>query len=226
MTLPTEIAVLRDVIERFERLGLEYMLTGSLALSYYAEPRMTRDLDFVVALSAADAPMIEHVRKHTPYRLHEFERRRAITVAGVRVWIVSKEDLMISKLDWARDSRSEVQLRDVRTWPPRGTIAPTWTIGSSSSDSRTSGRKLMKGDTTPAAARIMRERWLALRPERRLVLAARMFDSARALVLSSFPEGLPEEDLKTRLCARLYGEDLSQRYNAALRSSVRGDAAP
>ena len=29
-------------------------------------------------------------------------------------WIVSKEDLIISKLDWARESHSELQLRDVR----------------------------------------------------------------------------------------------------------------
>ena len=30
------------------------------------------------------------------------------------MWIVSREDLILSKLDWARDSRSELQLRDVR----------------------------------------------------------------------------------------------------------------
>ena len=29
-------------------------------------------------------------------------------------WLVSKEDLIISKLFWARDSHSELQLRDVR----------------------------------------------------------------------------------------------------------------
>ena len=43
------------------------MVTGSMAVNYYAVPRMTRDIGIV-----------------------------------------------ISKLDWARDSRSEVQLRDVR----------------------------------------------------------------------------------------------------------------
>ena len=32
----------------------------------------------------------------------------------VSVWIVSKEDLIISKLYWARDSHSEFQLRDVK----------------------------------------------------------------------------------------------------------------
>lgn len=49
----------------------------------------------------------------------------------IRTWIVSREDLILSKLVWARDARSELQLRDVgqllsgpmdddylRTWAP------------------------------------------------------------------------------------------------------------
>jgi hypothetical protein len=32
----------------------------------------------------------------------------------MEMWVVSAEDLILSKLDWARSSRSEVQLRDVR----------------------------------------------------------------------------------------------------------------
>jgi hypothetical protein len=31
------------------------------------------------------------------------------------MWMVSAEDLVLSKLLWARDSRSELQLRDVRS---------------------------------------------------------------------------------------------------------------
>lgn len=30
------------------------------------------------------------------------------------MWVVSAEDLILSKLDWARSSRSELQLRDVK----------------------------------------------------------------------------------------------------------------
>lgn len=155
-SLPTEIEVLHDVVDRFETLGLKYMLTGSLATSYYAEPRMTRDLDFVVALSREDSSSFQEafassyyvpddvrsaiegegffnlihldsvtkvdivVRKDTPYRLQEFERRRSITVEGLNLWIVSKEDLMLSKLVWAQDSRSEVQLSDVRALAASG----------------------------------------------------------------------------------------------------------
>ena len=54
------------------------------------------------------------VRKDTPYHREEFGRRRHGTVNGHNVWLVSPEDSILSKLLWAKDSRSELQLRDVR----------------------------------------------------------------------------------------------------------------
>jgi hypothetical protein len=54
------------------------------------------------------------IQKDTAYRRAEFERRRQVPFEGEDLWIVSKEDLIISKLDWARDSASEYQLRDVK----------------------------------------------------------------------------------------------------------------
>jgi hypothetical protein len=54
------------------------------------------------------------VRKRAAYRLEEFNRKRPIEVEGQRIWIVSPEDLILSKLYWARDSLSELQLGDVR----------------------------------------------------------------------------------------------------------------
>ena len=54
------------------------------------------------------------VRKDTPYRQEEFRRRRLTTIDGQSIWIVSPEDLILSKLVWAKDSGSELQLRDVR----------------------------------------------------------------------------------------------------------------
>jgi hypothetical protein len=146
----TEIEVLHDVTRRLDSLALPYMLTGSLALGYYAQPRMTRDIDIVLALSDVDVSRLvaalsdEYyvpealarsavsrgavfnvihsksivkvdfiVRKDSPYRHHEFDRRREVEIGGAKVSIVSKEDLVLSKLDWARPSRSELQLRDV-----------------------------------------------------------------------------------------------------------------
>jgi hypothetical protein len=54
------------------------------------------------------------VLKHTPFRLEEFGRRRLAQVDGHPIWIVSPEDLVLSKLVWAKDSRSELQMRDIR----------------------------------------------------------------------------------------------------------------
>ena len=145
-----ELIALQDVCARLDGSGIAYMLTGSLAMSFYARPRMTRDIDLIIALEAAetgrliaalgvgyhaDAGAIAaairdgrpwnviHLstvvkidlipRKDTPYRRAEFERRRRIELAGVPLWIVNVEDLILSKLDWARESRSEQQRRDV-----------------------------------------------------------------------------------------------------------------
>ena len=146
-----ELEVLKIVTGRLESSRIPYMVTGSIAANYYAVPRMTRDIDLVVELSAADADRLcalfegdfyidraavgraiatrgtfnlihhEHVvkvdfvvRKDSEYRREEFRRRRRVTIDDVVIFIVAPEDLIISKLDWARDTRSEVQLADVR----------------------------------------------------------------------------------------------------------------
>lgn len=57
--MTAELDVLRDAVARLDRAGVRYMLTGSIALSYYAEPRMTRDIDLVVELEARDAKLGE-----------------------------------------------------------------------------------------------------------------------------------------------------------------------
>jgi len=51
--MTTELEVLGLVSDRLSAHGLPLMLTGSFALAYYATPRMTRDLDIVVALHCA-----------------------------------------------------------------------------------------------------------------------------------------------------------------------------
>lgn len=54
------------------------------------------------------------VRKDAPYRRHEFSRRKRISVDHQQLYVVAPEDLILSKLVWATDSKSEVQLTDVR----------------------------------------------------------------------------------------------------------------
>lgn len=54
------------------------------------------------------------IRKESSYRNTEFQRRRRIHLDDSQIWIVAPEDLIISKLDWAKENLSETQLNDVK----------------------------------------------------------------------------------------------------------------
>jgi hypothetical protein len=54
------------------------------------------------------------------YRLTEFSRRQRVKFETFKTWIVSKEDLIISKLHWARKSHSDRHLRDVKNLTATG----------------------------------------------------------------------------------------------------------
>ncbi len=146
-----ELETLLDVVSRLDEAGILYMISGAMAMNYYAVPRMTRDIDIVVDMRSGDAERITEllegsyfldldsakeavsrrrmfnvihkvkmikvdfvVRKDLPYREEEFNRRRQAEVEGKKFWIVAPEDLLLSKLFWAKDSHSELQLRDAR----------------------------------------------------------------------------------------------------------------
>ena len=146
-----EIDIVRDISRRFDQTGINYMLTGSMAMNYYAQPRMTRDIDIVIAITHRDVERVGAlfrpdyyvsekniresldqesifnlihqesvikvdciIRKKSEYRRLEFERRQKIPILDFATFIVSKEDLIISKLLWAKNSDSDVQLRDVK----------------------------------------------------------------------------------------------------------------
>ncbi|MBI4751674.1 MAG: hypothetical protein HY774_24595 [Acidobacteria bacterium] len=63
-------------------------------------------------------------------------------------------------------------------------------------------------DTPPEIQKILDERFQALTPTERVIMASQMFDSARQIILSSFPPDLSEIEVKRRLCERLYGDEV------------------
>ncbi len=143
--------VLKDFSSRLEKLGLEYMLTGSMALAHYAIPRMTADIDIVIELSSNDLPKFIKefendyyipqnsarnavsrksmfnvlnrqsivkidcvIRKDDDFQKEVFSHRQRVNYADhFDLWIISKEGLILSKLNWAKNTRSEMQMRDV-----------------------------------------------------------------------------------------------------------------
>lgn len=145
------IKVLHDFTEKIERLGIAYMLTGSMAMMRYSVYRFTADVDVVLELKVQDADKIINalepdyyvphktvsraistekmfnvihqetafkvdcvLKKSTDFQKRAFERREKTDFYGREIWIISKDDLIVSKLWWAKDSLSEKQLTDVK----------------------------------------------------------------------------------------------------------------
>lgn len=143
-------SVLRDCTERLEKLGVPYMLTGSMAMTKYAMMRMTNDIDIVIELNLRRARTfvsgfekdyyvaessvtnaIERrsmfnllhfdllvkvdcvIRKDDVFQKQAFANRQKVEFSDFDVWIIGKEDLVLSKLNWAKESRSEKQMTDV-----------------------------------------------------------------------------------------------------------------
>lgn len=147
-----ELKVLELIANRLSTAGISYMITGSIAMNYYATPRMTRNIDVVINLQREDVgrliklfqkdfyideqtvlEALEHenmfniihnewivkadfiIRKSVPYRELELSRRKKVDMGSFEFWIVAPEDLILSKLSWAKESMSDYQLRDVRS---------------------------------------------------------------------------------------------------------------
>ncbi len=147
----TEIDVLKDIAKKLKSNNIEYMVSGSVSMNFYATPRMTRDIDIVILIDKDDIDKLETnfkddyyidkkmiedavtnysmfniihlkeiikidfiIRKNDPYRILEFNNRKKVMIDGIEINIVSLEDLIISKMYWAKDSYSEIQVKDIK----------------------------------------------------------------------------------------------------------------
>ena len=64
-------------------------------------------------------------------------------------------------------------------------------------------------DTSPEIASMVRERLLGLSGAERMLMGCQMFEAAKTIVLSSFPSGLSDIEIKARLCERFYGSEVN-----------------
>ena len=145
-----EMDILKLVASRLNDAKIDYMLSGSVALTFYGKPRMTRDIDIVIMIPLEEVDRfvrlfeqdfyidrdmaaaairnqsmfnIIHletvikvdfiIRKNQEYRILEFNKRKKMKLEDQEVSVVSLEDLIISKLYWAKDSFSEMQIKDI-----------------------------------------------------------------------------------------------------------------
>lgn len=144
--------ILLHISSLLDRHNIQYLLTGSFAVSYYGFPRATHDIDFVIETYEQEGERLltmlkklgpgynydekfveQAIRQRRQFDvLHvntgikidfwisqddqfarkKFQRSRIITVNREKIPTVSAEDLILTKLTWCKEVRSERHMRD------------------------------------------------------------------------------------------------------------------
>ena len=208
----SELEVLRDVVARLEGAGIAYMLTGSVAMSVYAEPRMTRDIDIVVELVADDARRV--VELFSPeYYVSDEAVRTAIAARSlfnlfnlahlVKVDLIVRNDDEFQRHEFARRRRHELDESSAWVINKEDLILSklVWAAPTGSA----------MRDTSTEFQRFVDEQYRRLTPGERVRLCTEMFDAARSLVESSLPRELCGFERKRRITERFYGPEFANR---------------
>lgn len=95
-----QLEFVKLVVSRLDSAGIPYMMTGSMAMSIYAVPRMTRDVDFVIECTPDDASRIAEMFEADCYVEEASVRRAAREHSTFNIihseWI-TKADFIVRK---------------------------------------------------------------------------------------------------------------------------------
>jgi len=108
-----------DFIIYLEARNLDFFV-NSFKDGFYCEREAVKD---AIETSMKMFNVIDHatgykadfvVLKNEPFRQEEFKRRLKVAYYGKTIFVVSPEDLLISKLIWIQDLQSAVQMEDIK----------------------------------------------------------------------------------------------------------------
>jgi hypothetical protein len=97
-----QLEFVKLIASRLDSEGIPYMVTGSMAMLFYAVPRMTRDIDLVIECFPGDSERIARLFENDCYldreRIRDAIVRRSMFNAIHSEWIV-KADFIVRKDD-------------------------------------------------------------------------------------------------------------------------------
>lgn len=110
--------LLADAVHRLERAGIPYMVTGSVASTYYGEPRATLDLDLVIdpVPEALDALIAGFASDGTYYVDHDaafiaLRERSQFNVVGPhasKIDLIFRKDRPFSRQEFERRRQADL----------------------------------------------------------------------------------------------------------------------
>ena len=121
-----------------DKLKIPYAVTGGFAASFWGKPRSTLDIDIVIEVLEPKVAVLKKTLQEE-FKLGYVDagrksfnfidgesgikvdffikdklwQRKSVNIEGQRVYFISPEDLILSKLLWQKETGSEQQLRDI-----------------------------------------------------------------------------------------------------------------
>ncbi len=106
--------VLEVAPEQLRRLTERLSAAGYYVSLEAAQEALAREGQFNAIDPASGWKADFIIRRSRPFSRTEFTRRTPATVLGLELAMVTREDLVVAKLEWAKTGGSELQVRDVR----------------------------------------------------------------------------------------------------------------
>jgi hypothetical protein len=115
-TLPRSTRDIDLIIELFEKDVPEFInaLEGNYYFnqqSIYDEVKRRGMFNIIHLHSSYKIDLI--LRSNDPFEIAKFQRRKAMVLFGINIYVISLEDLVISKIRWIQQLESELHKRDV-----------------------------------------------------------------------------------------------------------------
>ncbi|MHB1391244.1 MAG: nucleotidyltransferase [Thermoleophilia bacterium] len=140
--MTNELELIKDVISRLEKAGIEYMITGSMAMAVYSTPRMTRDIDMIIQVSPEDTGKIVNLFRDDFY-IDETSVRQAVQSRGmfnvihnesiIKVDFIVRKDEEYRTLEFSRRQQIEIDGVPVSVVAPEDLILSKLVWGKESS---------------------------------------------------------------------------------------------
>lgn len=108
-----------DIVIELDQINKKLLFKALENDFYISEEAITDAIDHESMFNAIHNDTIFKVdfiiRKNANYRRTEFGRRQQKVINNQSIWIVAPEDLIISKLFWAKESLSQMQINDIKS---------------------------------------------------------------------------------------------------------------
>jgi len=112
-----QLEFIKLIVSRLSSAGIPHMMTGSMALSIYAVPRMTRDVDFVIECGPEDAPRIAALFGDDCYVDEVSVRRAALEQSAFNIihneWVTKADFIVLRNEEYRRVEFKRRQIVDV-----------------------------------------------------------------------------------------------------------------